>query len=391
MEDAEMEQREEEREIENIARAYKYLQLGLILELFAVIIFFFILAIYIGWFSFYLLLVFVAFWIKKSIYIVEGDEMAVKLIVGTAVEVVGSGLQFVPWFLGCGLVLYPTKTYNLDYPKRSLYTKKGVWPEKGKDKTEYGKEAIELDSTAYISFPRDERLIKVYKNHIPVSPSGLKDWTEEAVVSSLRTAFGNKTWGEATEKFEKTRKEADDNFRRSDGPMIKAGFKENGIQLAVEEIFLPKEVEKSLADVDVSRLKKEASNYFSKETAEKRIGTLMEMVSKETGMSRKQIEKKIKEDSAQFVEDNKEIWEKNWDLIYRVLSAETGSFVHIKVDGAESGSLEKMLLELFGAWQRMPRGGKNPRINRSSDENRSSDKGRSWTDEEIDREIERYT
>jgi len=373
---------EQERSSENVAKAYRILFWGLVFELIVVIIaFFIILPIYIGGLSIYALLIFIAIWVKKTIVIVDGNEMGVLIIVGTPVSFVDSGLHVVPWFWGNKIEKYPKKKYNLDYPKRAIITKKGTWPTRGKDKTEYGKQVIKLDSTAYINFPRNERLIDIYKNHIPADEESLKNWTEETVVSSLRVAFGSRTWGEATEKFETAKDQADENFRKPNGTMIQAGFEESGIELAVEEIFLPPSIERKLTILDESRLEKEASVYYADEEAEKTVGSVMEMMKKETGMTRKQIEKELKENPEQFIKDHKKLWEKSWDLLHRNMAIKGGSFVDVRVDGANMGSLEKLLLEVFSVWQRMPRGG-----NSSSKKESSKDEG-SFTKEEIRQEI----
>ena len=350
---------EKERSSENIAKAYRILFWGLVFELIVVIIaFFIILPMYIGGLSMYAFLIFIAIWVKKTVIIVDGNEMGVLIIVGTPVSFVDSGFHFVPWFWGNKIKKYPKKKYNLDYPKRAIITKKGTWPTRGKDKTEYGKQVIKLDSTAYINFPRNERLIDIYKNHIPADEEGLKNWTEETVVSSLRVAFGSRTWGEATEKFETAKDQADNNFRKPNGTMIQAGFEESGIELAVEEIFLPPEIERKLTILDESRLAKEASVYYADEEAEKTVGSVMEMMKKETGMTRKQIEKELKENPEQFIKDHEDLWQKSWDLLHRNMAIKGGSFVDIRVDGANLGEIEKGILEFLGVKARMPQGKK---------------------------------
>jgi hypothetical protein len=84
------------------------------------------------------------------------------------------------------------------------------------------------------------------------------------------------------------------------------------------------------------------------------VGTLIEMVAEETGMSREEIQKELKEKPKEFVGKYEKVWERNWDLIYRRMAIDGGSFLDVRVAGA--AGIERMILNALALWKRTPSG-----------------------------------
>jgi hypothetical protein len=261
---------------------------------------------------------------------------------------------------------YPKKLYNLEYPARVVYTKEGWYPEEGEEypkgrKRHYGVQRLTVDATAYPRFPRKERtrevegieepaLFEIVRSGVPIEEKELVDWTEESVVSSLRTAFGAVTWKEATEETERVREKAAEEFEKEDGALIEAGFVADDLRLVIENIHLPPELEEALPDVDRQRLEAEAAKFESIERAEETIGSVIQMMVRATGKPVKEVQETI-EKSTKL---KKEFRDFSKNLIERRMAIDSKSFLDIRVEGAEG--LEKTLLNLIGAWKRMPSG-----------------------------------
>jgi len=84
-------------------------------------------------------------------------------------------------------------------------------------------------------------------------------------------------------------------------------------------------------------------------------GTLFEMITEQTGISQKDIQRMLRENPKEFVAKYKDLLTQNLDLIHRRMAIDGDSFVDIRVQGAEG--TEKTLLDLVTAWKRMPMGG----------------------------------
>jgi len=317
-------------------------------------------------------------WVGLSIKIVGPAEMAVKIIFGKPVDVCDSGwvvdlrLPFGRRFK-CFLQRYPKKMYNFDYRAREVITQAGEYKE-----TYYGSQTLKVNSVAYLNFPRQKRskkteedelrdietdingiekthpLIKILRAQVPVEDGKLKDWTEEAVLGALRVAFGEMTWMEAVENIKKITEKAEIVFKAADGALIRAGFSKKGIQLVIAEITLPSALQRAMPGVDRQRLQAEASKFEAEQRAEETTGFVVQAFCRLTGMEQEEVQKRLKEDSAKFVADRKEMWEKAWDTVYREMALKRGARVDIGVEGA--GGFEKLILNALAAWQRMPSG-----------------------------------
>ncbi len=107
------------------------------------------------------------------------------------------------------------------------------------------------------------------------------------------------------------------------------------------------------------RLKeREAAKDVAKRRAKETVGVLIEMITEQTGISQVYLQKMLKENPNEFITKYKDLLKQNLDLIHRRMAIDGDSFVDIRVDGAQG--VEKMLLNLFAAKERMPMGGKEP-------------------------------
>lgn len=339
-------------------------------------------------------------WITHSIKIVGPEEMAVKVIYGKPVAFCDSGWIFDLRFPlpGCFLKKYLKKRYNLDYPSIEVISKEGWYPpspEKIRPKGRrrwYEAQKITVHATAYIRFPRKDEmrkgepaLFEIYRSGVPTEEKALLNWTREAVMNAVRLAFGKITWKEATEEIEKITKETKKIFTKSDGLLMKAGFTKKGVDLAIPEIKRPAGLEKAYQDVERERLEAETAPFESEQRAEETMGYLIQIFCKLTGYARSTIERELRKDPSAFVKKYKPMWEKAWDLAHRRMAIDGRSYVDIRVKGARG--IERMLLNLATAWQRMPMG----RGRRERTEKKESKKviGRFPTKKEAERALER--
>ena len=281
-------------------------------------------------------------WFIKSLKIIGPAEMAVKVILGVPIKFCDSGLVFVPWFFGCKLVRYPKKIYSLDYPKRKVYSKEGTYKKK-----KYAAIPFIIDAVAYMSFPRGSKLIEILRSQIPTDEEKLKDWTEEAVDSALRTAIGRITWREAIEDIETLKRNVDAIFKAKDGALIKAGFREEDIKLAIEEIKLPENIEESLSKVEREKFESEAAEYTAKKRAIETIKMVLQSMAQSRGKSIEEIQKEIDKDPKL----REEFLKNAIDLLQRQIAIDGKSFIDIRVQGAEG--LEKMILEALALWKKL--------------------------------------
>jgi hypothetical protein len=106
--------------------------------------------------------------------------------------------------------------------------------------------------------------------------------------------------------------------------------------------------------------------------ASETMGTIIQMLHQETGMTDKEIRQQIKDDPATFVKKYEPIIEKNWDLLNRKLAIEGGSFIDIRVEGAQG--IERAFLNLITAWKRMPGGESEKSTQKKEDERNREDK-----------------
>jgi regulator of protease activity HflC (stomatin/prohibitin superfamily) len=136
--------------------------------------------------------------------------------------------------------------------------------------------------------------------------------------------------------------------------------------IRIQDIQFPPEYQAALALKKKTTLEAEAAKKRMEIEAQARasetVGTLIEMIHQQTGMSVSTIRKEFKKDPKDFLEKHKEVLEKNLDLLYRKLAIEGRSFVDIRVQGAQGGlegiigQLERAAIEFLAAKERMPEG-----------------------------------
>ena len=281
--------------------------------------------------------------------VIGPDEMAVRVILGKPDKFLDSGLQWIPLFFQCYVVKYPRKWYNHTYSERAVVTNE----DSNYQGREYGAQVIQVDAVAYMRFPQSENLIKILQSGIPTKDEELEDWTEESVVGALRVAIGNMSWKQATEDISEVRRRADAVFKDSDGALMKAGFEEDDLRLTIKEIKLPKALQDALPQVDEERLKSEAAKFLVIARARETVGTVIEMMAQSRKKTIEEIQIEIEADADLQIEFR----QLAKDLVVRQIAIDGKSFVDIRVEGA--GGIEKTILEIAAAWQRMPKGGES--------------------------------
>lgn len=253
------------------------------------------------------LLVFVVLaivWTILSIYIVGPKEMAVMVIFGIAWKVCDSGIHFVPWFFGLTyLARYPKKTYNLRFPTIEVLTMAGEY--KG---VKYGSLSALILAAEYLNFPRlntplgegddTHPLIKILRADVPIDDVKLQAWTNEAVESAVRLAFGNITWKQATEDIGEINRRVAEVFKKFDGALIKAGFRDPGIELVISKIRLPLEVEEALIKPEKTRLEADAAVKDAEAQATDRLGTVLHGMAISEGVDVSVIKARVKKNKA---------------------------------------------------------------------------------------------
>lgn len=364
--------------------------------------------------------------------IIGPDEMAIRVVIGKPDSFLDSGLHFIPFFFSCYVLRFPKKMYNLDYPARESVSKRG-----DVDGVEFGAQVLKVDSVAYVTFPRcyvwvqcknvdgheiikqvnsendlkeyirnleqqgitdikvTGGLVQILRSQVPIDTDKLKTFTEEAVVGALRIAIGKVTWRDAVEGIDEVRAAAEEVFKSSDGALIKAGFRRDDLRLAIEEIKLPPELERTLPEPDKARLAAQAASFVAETRAIETVGTIIEMMALSTGQKPEEICASIDADP----DTKKEFLHIAEDLTKRRMSLDANSLVDIRVEGA--GEIERLLLNLLAAGRRMPGGQSGREGKEEKKEGEKKRKGdqpvgsvRDWTPEhhqQIEEERRRLT
>ncbi len=192
--------------------------------------------------------------------------------------------------------------YSLNYREQEVITAAGEY--KG---VAYGAQKLIVDAAAYLNFPREpvaglddesHPLIKILRAGVPIDEAALKDWSEEAAVGALRLAFGQMTWRQAVEDMATINQIVTNNFKDSDGALIKAGFRVPGIRLVVTEIHLPRELEEAMVGPDRIRLKVDAAANVAKQRAIETFGAVLETIAHATGKELTTIKAEFEKDPA---------------------------------------------------------------------------------------------
>lgn len=281
-------------------------------------------------------------WVLFSMKIVGPDEMAILIVLGKPSGFRDSGFRFVPLFFA-ELARYPKTLFNLSYPDRKVITKADNYNYK-----DYGSQVLTISAVAYLRFPRSgDGLQEILRSQVPTDEEGLKAWTKEAVDGALRVALGKMTWKEAAEDIKKVTSKAERVFKHADGALLRAGFIPKDIQLTIEEIKLPPELEKVLPEVDRQRLESEAAHFEAEQRAIETMGSMVRMMAQSRGKTFEEIQDSITTD----IGLQKELLELSKDLTTREQALGKNALLDIRVPG---GTTIEGLLALL---QRVPKGG----------------------------------
>jgi len=340
------------------------------------------------WTALLIFLAGLAVWILKSLPVLSLDEMGVVMILGVGVKRIDSGMYHVPWFFRTGVKKFPKTLFNLNYRKRKVVTDDGKY--KGKN---YGSVAVEADAVAYVPFPQDDNLIDIAEQRIPIDEKGLLNWTEEAVISSIRLALGGRTWKEATVAgpFEEIRQVANERFTSKDGILVKAGFRSEDLRLAVEEIELPGDLEKALLEVDKARLARDAAVYKADEISEISSMPPILGVAKQRGIKVETVQNGLKNKQEKYIKNNQELWDKNWDMHQRRMTdGKSYKDLHINMEGSgDNGGITTEIAKILAIAAIIKEEvikeemSKNSRSTKESESNSETTKGKKTKEEEI--------
>ncbi len=280
-----------------------------------------------------LVVVLCVIWVLLSIKIVEPDQMAVKVILSKPKKVNKNGIAFVPFLPRLNyLVKYPLKSFSLDYQKREVIASSGNY-----EGADYGAQKIWVDVSAYIEFPREKGdeaehpLIEVYRSAVPTEEEELKSWTEQDVISSVRSVFGRHVWKEGVDNMEKLNGEVTEIYASPEGPMNSVGFRAEGVKIVVTRIILSEELMKSLEEPERRRLEADASINVARTRAKSNMGGIIAGISQATGDTEEEVRQKIQENGLE------EVIKLNRELILKQMSLDKGALREYTFNGASGG------------------------------------------------------
>ncbi len=272
--------------------------------------------------------------------------MAVKIFRGKPIEFLNSGMHFLPYvwlpFIGLlwELVTFTKKMFQLSYKEHSVVSKKGRYPA-GPDGEDCNPVALEVDSVAYVSLPRDARLIMILEAGVPTDQDALLDWTEEAVINAVRVAFGNVTWREATQNLGTIIREVSRVFQAQDGALIKAGFKEEDIRIVIQDVRLPPDLEAALPEIDKARIRATAAELLAEGEALTTTGVVVAGMAHSRGKTKQAMQAIIDGDEGL----QKQLFEASLDLINRSRAVAGKALLDIRTPDVKGG-VEGVLLTL---------------------------------------------
>ncbi|MBU3924416.1 hypothetical protein KJ854_00590, partial [Patescibacteria group bacterium] len=179
------------------------------------------------------------------------------------------------------------------------------------------------------------------------------NWVENVMIrlnALFRDWTGRKTLDqilEVEENPEELWREIGENelIRDTFGKEWGVGVEKHGVQ--IRKVDMPPEYQEAAA-------KEKKQELEAAGRAAETVGTVLAMMAYSRGITIKKIQEEIQGDT----EKQKEFLVIAKDLVTRKIGIEGGSYLDIRVQGAEG--LERMFLNALSAWQRMPQG-KSPK------------------------------
>lgn len=350
------------------------------------------------------LLVLVAWWVIKSIYVVGPDEMAVKVRFGKPIDFCDSGIRFlpyVPYYNFWYLVVYPKKVYNLPYKEHKVVSMATEY-----HGAKYGALPIKVDSVVYLGFPREkdttshtmkflettittddkgakkveekvlERvsgpldkedgphpLIEILRSKIPIEEDKLQDWTEEVVVNAVRIALGKISWKEATEDMRKVNQNIAFVFKDPESALHKAGFRDANIRIIIQDIKIPQDIEDALPGVDKARLQKDAAKDVAETEAIEIANAIVGMMATARGKTFAEMQVAIETEEGL----KGQFWTFFQKQMERKMAIDGKAFMEFSFPGLKEGGIEQGIFAILamlrhggggdGANQRSSNGG----------------------------------
>ena len=222
-------------------------------------------------------------------------------------------------------------------------------------------ESVELDRVTvgvYLRYPSTseglQKALEVLGG--PRDQNSLQTHYRDFVVGSVRELLGALPWRAVVENREYIARELRRRFSEPGSPFVLAGFSPDEIFVTVSLVDLPDSLAKLLSLPQEESLKAEAAKREAERRAFATVGSVVEMMAKAQGKTLEKVQKEIQKDESQ----KKVFLELSQDLVKRSIAIEGKSFLDIRVQGAQG--LEKALLNLLAAWQRMPRGSQEEKV-----------------------------
>jgi len=285
-------------------------------------------------------------WLLLSVRRVGPTELGVKVIMGNPIAFCEPGPHFIPWFFRWNyLIRVSSGQYKVAIPPVQAYTKATKVGEG------YGSQPLTVDSTVYLSFPRDGRLIEVVRAKVPTTEAELSEYLKDAVREAVRIAVGKHVWKTATQNLKKIKDEADRIFHDPESPLVKAGFKEGEFRLVIEEVRVPAKLEALMSQPEEERFKSRAMEHTTDTQAEQTMGLVMKLRAKARGKTPEEIQREIDSDP----QLRKEVYRFGDKLTERLIAYIYNARTEVGVDGAEG--FDKSLLQAIALFKKLSGGG----------------------------------
>ncbi len=213
---------------------------------------------------------FFVFWLILWVRIVPRDKVGIALFFEKPLFFCGSGPHILPWIFKLSYIhLLPKTRFELSYQPRIVISKSGKW---GKEKGQKsGKQFLIVVCTVYTEFARNfGALVNVIERGVPTDQTGLTDYTDSLIDSSLRLSMGDMTWVQATEKDgrEVIENGLNDQIKKENSLFMLSGFNTRKTEIALKTVDLQSEdLKAALVQPDKQRLQAAGAPYEAERAA----------------------------------------------------------------------------------------------------------------------------
>lgn len=242
-------------------------------------------------------------WTYKSLVTLDPNQMGVEVFMGKPLEWVDSGTHFIPYLFGLNLrfwyiAVYPKTKFDLDFRGQLITTKAGKYKDPATGVEEpWESEEFPCRSVVYLTFPRGEKLIKIMEHGVPADHDGLQNFLAETIQTSVRTASGELVVRELYQNRGVLRDKVLAVLTIPAGTLLSTGFEATNIDLGIQEIDFPEELNKAFARVNSARLAAQAAEYERDVAATKTMGEFVARLRQIPGIDIAKIKAMFEEDA----------------------------------------------------------------------------------------------